>query len=185
MWGKLGKEGLAIKAPWPVADKEDKMLTRQAVFLRSGLKKFRSQVGKAKKAIAQASILVADTYPQWKVDILLWMQEQYNEETNSFAATFMKDLKGWTGQNISDKKLIKFAMQFAAFMKSEVAEVGRVALDVHLPFDQQAVLEGSMKYIKSQLVLENIDILKVETATDIPERIQDQATPGNPYLWLR
>lgn len=185
MWGKLGKEGLAVRAPWPVADEEDKMLTRQADFLRSGLKKFRSQVGKAKKAVEKASILVADTYPQWKIDILLWMQQQYSEETKSFPDTFMKDLKGWTGQNISDKKMIKFAMQFAAFMKNEVGEVGSVALDVHLPFDQQSVLESSMKYIKAQLVLEDIDILKVETATEIPERIQEQATPGNPYLWLR
>merc|ERR1712194_885609 len=49
LWSKIGKEGLAVKAPWPVADEEDKLLTRQAKFLRDSLKKFRGIVGKAKK----------------------------------------------------------------------------------------------------------------------------------------
>lgn len=185
MWTKLGKEGLAVKAPWPLASEEDKILSRQAQFLRSTLKKFRSLAGKAKKGWKTSSIVVADSYPQWKVDTLTWMQAQYSKETGSFPATFMKDLKTWTGQNVSDKKMIKFTMQFASFMKNEVAEVGEAALDTQLPFDQATILEGSMKYLKSQLALEEVDILKVETASDIPDRTKDQVTPGSPYLWMR
>eukprot|EP00934_Nitzschia_sp_Nitz4_P001058 Nitzschia sp. Nitz4//scaffold163_size50693//21835//25226//NITZ4_006989-RA/size50693-snap-gene-0.64-mRNA-1//-1//CDS//3329538034//1058//frame0 len=185
MWKKLGKEGLAVKAPWPVADEEDKILSRQAQFLRSNLKKFRSQAGKAKKGWQKSSIVVADSYPQWKVDTLVWMQGQYDEATKSMSASFMGDLKKWAGQNVSDKKMIKLVMQFAAFMKNEVAEVGKGALDTQLSFDQKAILAGSMKYLLAQLDLKEIDILKVESASDIPSRIADQVSPGAPYLWMR
>lgn len=185
MWKKLGKEGLAVKAPWPLAGEEDKILTRQAQFLRSGLKKFRSQVGKAKKGWKKASIVVAEFYPEWKVETLKWMQEQYSEESGALSETFMQDLKAWTSHSISDKKMIKMTMQFAAFMKNEVSEVGRAALDTQSPFDQVAILEESMKYIKAQLSLEELDILKLETSSEIPDRVADQATPGTPYLWMR
>lgn len=184
MWKKLGKEGLAVKAPWPVADDEDKILTRQAQFLRSTLKKCRSQAGKAKKAINKASIVVADSYPQWKVDTLLWMQGQYDDATG-LPDSFMKDLKGWAGKNVTDKKQVKFTMQFASFMKSEAVEVGKVALDVQLPFDQSSILNESLSYLKAQLNLENLDVVKVEEAEGIPERIAEQVTPGMPYLWLQ
>jgi len=184
MHSKLGLQGLAVRAPWPVAGEEDKILTRQAAFLRKCLKKFRSQVGKAKK-LTEVSIVLADSYPQWKVDILLWMQGQYNDEVGAFPDTFLKDLKVWTTENSADKGLIKDAMQFAAFMKGEVAEVGTVALDVQLPFDQASTLEGSMDYIKSQLEVKEIDIRKVETDTELTDRVRQQPTPGNPYLWIR
>jgi leucyl-tRNA synthetase len=185
MWKKIGKEGFAVKAPWPVvAGEEDKLLTRQAKFLRDGLKRFRGQHGKAKKGCIKASIVVSDSYPAWKVDTLKWMQEQYSDETG-FPDSFMKDLKGWIGKNVTDKKMIKFNMQFASFMKNEAAEVGKVALDIQSPFDQAAILDGSMRYMKSQLNLEELDILKSETAEGIPEKIVDQVTPGKPYLWMR
>lgn len=184
MWPKLGKEGMAVRAPWPVADEEDKLLARQAKFLRDTLKKFRGQVGKAKKGVKEASILVTDSYPQWKIDALLWMQEQYSPESG-FKDSFMKDLKVWTGNTTSDKKMIKFVMQFASFMKSEAEDVGPVAMDIHLPFDQIAILEGSVKYLKAQLNLETFEILKLESAEGIPDKISDQVSPGKPYLWLR
>ena len=184
VWKKLGKTGFAVHAPWPVADEEDKLLTRQAKFLRDSLKSFRGLAGKAKKGWKTSSIIVADAFPQWKIDTLVWMQSQFSEETG-FSPTFMKDLKGWTGENVSDKKMIKFTMQFASFMKNEANEVGKVALDTQLPFDQADIMTGSMSYIKSQLNLTDVDILKVETAEGIPARIVDQITPGKPYLWMR
>ena len=188
MWEKLGMEGLAVKAPWPIAEEENKILTRQATFLRKCLKKFRSQVGKAKK-LNVVSIVLADSYPQWKVDILLWMRGQYSEETQRFPDSFVKDLKAWTNENIRDKKMVKDAMQFASFMKGEVAEVGTVALDIQLPFDQTSVLKSSLDYICSQLEVEDIDIRKVEMDSEmdseLPDKVKEQATPGNPYMWLR
>lgn len=159
-------------------------MTRQADFLRKSLKKFRSQIGKAKKK-EQVSIILADSYPQWKVDVLMWMQGQYDESKKSFPDSFMKDLKGWTSENVSDKKMMKNVMQFASFMNAEVSDVGTIAMDVQLPFDQAEVFEGSLAYLKSQLGINAVDIRKVEQDSEIPDKIKEHPTPGNPYMWLR
>lgn len=188
LWKGLGKEGLAVKAPWPVAEEEDKLLTRQAAFLQSSLKSFRAQAGKAKKGWTTASVLVTDSYPQWKVDALLWMQEQYKAAGNSFPSTFMGDLKKWATSNMEDKKLIKNVMQFVSFTKREADDVGEMAMDVKLPFDQMSVLESSDRYIRSQLNLEDLDFIKMDSDSapaDVPDRLRDTVTPGRPYLWMR
>jgi leucyl-tRNA synthetase len=186
VWKVLGKEGLAVKAPWPVAGEEDKILTRQAKFLRDSLKSFRAVAGKTKKAWSKASILVSDTYPQWKINVLLWMQEQFNAE-NGFPETFMKDVKDWSGKNVEDKKLMKFTMQFASFSKNEAEEVGAVALDVELPFDQKEILGAVVESIKKQTNISELDIIKLGTdeASEVPDKAADSAAPGKPSLWLR
>jgi leucyl-tRNA synthetase len=185
MWKKLGKDGLAVKAAWPVAGEEDKLLTRQAKFLRDSLKAFRSLAGKAKKGWGNASVLVSDSYPQWKIDTINWMQGQYKD--GKFADSFMKDLKDWSAKSAADKKMIKFTMQFASFMKNEVADVGPKAMDVQLPFDQKTVLEESLKYLQSQLAIPEIDIIKVdeENGRDVPSKFLENVAPGKPSLWFR
>lgn len=188
VWAKLGMGGLVVKAAWPEAGQEDKMLTRQAKFLREAMKTFRAQVGKARKGWEKSSILVSDSYPEWKVNVLKWMQEQFDVPAG-FPTTFMKDLKDWSVDNVPDKKMMKLTMQFAAFTKGEVEEVGEMALDVQLPFDQKEILVESIDYIKSQLGLTEVDIINLSTdaeaAADIPPNKSDVATPGKPYLWLR
>ena len=145
LWKQVGKEGYAVKALWPVAGKEDKLLSRQAKFLRDNLKNFRQHAGKAKKGWTKSTILVTDSYPEWKVNVLLMMQEKYD---NGFPADFMKQLKVWC-KDLPDKKLIKNTMQFASFTKREVEDVGPVAMETSLPFDQKAILEQSTAYLKS------------------------------------
>jgi leucyl-tRNA synthetase len=184
IWSKIGKEGMSVKASWPTADAEDKLLTRQAKFLRDSLKKFRGIVGKAKKGWTTASIVVTNSYPEWKENILKFMQEKYSEETG-FSATFMKDMKKWSAQNVTDKKMIKGTMQFGSFVRAEAEEVGLVAMDLELPFDQRAILEVSLTYLKSQLNIPALDILDLKTSEDIPERIVGMISPGKPHLWIR
>lgn len=184
VWKKLGKHGFAVVAPWPITEEEDKLLTRQAQLLRDSLKHFRTQVGKAKKGCDKASILLCNMYPQWKIDTLLWMQTQY--KNGGFDDTFMKELKDWSSTSVSDKKMVKFTMQFASFRKKEVEDVGESALDIRLPFDQQAIFSESLSYIKSQLNLPDLDILKLDDNTnEIPERVTENVEPGKPHMWLR
>jgi len=159
-------------------------LTRQAKFLRDSLKKFRGIVGKAKKGWTSVSIVVTNSYPEWKENILKFMLEQYSEDTG-FSATFMKDMKKWSAQNVTDKKMIKGTMQFGSFVRAEAEEVGLVAMDSELPFDQRAILEVSLTYLKSQLNLPALDILDPKTSEDIPERIVGMISPGKPHLWIR
>lgn len=188
VWKGLGKEGLAVKAPWPIAGEEDKMLTRQAKFLSDALKRLRAQEGKAKKGSTKASILIIDSYPEVKTKALLWMQEQYNAESG-FPSTMMKDLKAWTAQNVPDKKEIKFIMQFVSFVKGEVEDVGPSAMDTTLPFDQKEVLADSLAYLKKQLMKDEIDLVKLgeddAAAADVPGKIIENVTPGKPYLYMR
>jgi len=188
IWKKLGKEGMAVKAPWPVAGEEDKILTRQAQFLRITLKQFRGSVGKAKKgSFEKASILIRDGYPQWKVDVLKFLQEEYIEGSG-FPPTLMSDLKKWASTNIEEKKLMKNAMQFASFVKKEVEEVGTMAMDIQLPYDQQAILNEAKRYFEVQLNVPEIDTINMdedtEAAAAVPEKKADIATPGKPHLWL-
>ena len=181
----MGKDGLVVKAPWPVTDNENKILTRQAKLLRDSLKQFRAQAGKAKKGWTKATILLSDDYPQWKIDTLLWMQTQY--QGGAFPATFMKDLKTWAGQNVTDKKLVKLTMQFASFRKRETEDVGEAAMDVRLPFDQEATFAASMSYMKSQLGIEELELAKLgDGASEEVKKakIADNVEPGKPQLWM-
>jgi len=188
IWKKLKKEGLAVKAPWPVAAKEDKLLTRQADFLRSSLKHFRGQAGKAKKGAEKASILIRDIYPKWKVDVLTFMRKQYSD-AKGFSGTFMGDLKKWASANIEDKKQMKVVMQFASYIRKEVDEVGTMAMETSLPFDQKAIFEECRRYIEVQLNVPQLDVINLDTETEaaaeVPENKADIATPGKPHLWLR
>jgi len=185
MWQKIGKEGLAVKAPWPKTGEEDKLLTRQASFLRDSLKLFRAQADKAKKRTTTAKILVTDSYPDWKNEVLLWMHEMYNSETKAFSATFMKDLKKWASSK--DKKMIKNTMQFASWMKREVEDVGPMAMDMKMPYDQKHIIVESERYLMSQLKMEKIEVVNISTAEDIsmiPTRTAENVNPGKPNLWM-
>jgi len=185
LWNGIGKEGLAVRAPWPVADEEDKLLTRQAKFLRDSLKNFRTTAGKAKKGWKTATLLVADDYPQWKIDALHWMQSTYDKASGSFPTTFMKDLKVWSAAN-GEKKQIKLIMQFVSFMKREVDDVGEMGMDIKCPFDQFAILNESLAYIKAQLYLDEISVGRVDDPElAVPERTSQNVSPGKPVLWMR
>jgi leucyl-tRNA synthetase len=186
LWKDIGKTGLAVKAPWPTVGEEDKLLTRQAKFLRDSLKNFRTAAGKAKKGWKTATILVAEDYPEWKVNALLWMQSQYDNTAGSFPSTVMKDLKMWTNENVSNKKQKGLTMQFVSFVMGEVREVGEVAMDIKCPFDQFAILGESLDYIKSQLGLEELGVGRVDDQElSVPERTSQNVTPGKPVLWMR
>ena len=185
LWNGIGKEGLAVRAPWPVAAEEDKLLTRQAKFLRDSLKNFRTTAGKAKKGWKTATLLVADDYPQWKIDALHWMQSTYDKASGSFPTTFMKDLKVWSAAN-GEKKQIKLIMQFVSFMKREVDDVGEMGMDIRMNFDQFAILSESLAYIKAQLYLDEISVGRVDDPElAVPERTSQNVSPGKPVLWMR
>jgi hypothetical protein len=113
----------------------------------------------------------------------MMQQDKYD---NGFPADFMKQLKVWC-KDLPDKKLIKNAMQFASFTKREVEDVGPVAMETALPFDQKAILEESVAYLKSQLYLKDIDVVKTDDAeanADVPDRLKENVVPGKAHLWF-
>ena len=78
-------------------------------------------------------------------------------------------------------------MQFASFVKAEVADVGPMAMDVQLPFDQKEILVQVQKYLQAQLVIPEIDVLKIDSdeGSEVPEKFRENVTPGKPSLWFR
>jgi hypothetical protein len=54
-----------------------------------------------------------------------------------------------------------------------------------LAFDQYAILEVSLTYLKSQLNIPELDILDLKTVEDVPDRVAGQVSPGGPHLWIR
>mmetsp|Transcript_28207 Transcript_28207/g.34848 ORF Transcript_28207/g.34848 Transcript_28207/m.34848 type:complete len:1100 (+) Transcript_28207:98-3397(+) len=184
VWKAIGKDGFAVKAPWPVAEDEDKLLSRQAKYLSDSLDTFRKQTGKAKKGFTKVSILVTDSYPEWKLNTLKWMQEKYDD---GFPADFMKQLKSWASSSASDKKLIKLTMQFASFTKKDVEDIGPSAMDLSMPFDQGEILSESINYIKSQLNLKDVGMIKLddeEASASVPARNKEMVAPGKSQMWF-
>jgi len=188
LWQQHIKEGLVVHAPWPnQTAEEDKLLSRQASFLRDAVKNFRAQsLKQASPKKPNTKILVTDSYPTWKINTLHFMHEQFNNETNTFPSDFMKQLKTWTNSNITDKKMIKFTMQFASWMKREVEEVGAMAMDINMPYNQYDILKNNLKYISAQIKRENVEVCEVGdgNTAGAPDKIFENVTPGRPYLWL-
>lgn len=186
IWKEIGESGLAVQALWPKAEAEDKILTRQAKFVKDSLRDFRTTVGRSKKTFSKASILVSETFPDWKVHVLVWMREQFKLDSG-FEPTFGKDLKEWAAKNVADKKDLKNTMQFASFVKSEVLDVGVSALDVQMPFDQKGLLEEIREYITKQINISELDVMKLgsDEASDVPDKMAENSTPGKPFLWLQ
>jgi len=187
-WKVLSLPGMAVQAPWPSVGEEDKLMSRQSKFLRDSMKSFRNTASKAKPALRKAVVLVRDTYPQWREDTLVWMRGQYEGNGGSFSASFMKDLKAY-GASLPDKKMMKNIMQFASFMKKEVEEVGEVALDLSMPYDQRAILVDSLMAIKSQIGREEVQVINMDAGGDhegmkIPDKAASNVTPGKPYLYV-
>lgn len=184
-WKNLGNDGFAINAPWPSLGEENKLLTRQNLFLQKNIPKFRTLVGKAKKGLDKGYILVKDSYPQWKINTLTWMQAIYEKESG-FPKSFMGDLKKWAS-SLPDKKMMKNIMQFASFVRNEANEIGEEALELSMPYCQQEILEGSLEYLKAQLAVKDLTIVNLDSDSDIPElpdRATSNATPGKPYLFM-
>ena len=96
IWKLSGGEGFVVKAPWPVVPVEDKLLTKQSSCLFKSLRQFRLTVQKSKKKVNRAVIMVVDKYPSWKVDALVWMND--NIATIEDSKKFMGELKNWTKQ---------------------------------------------------------------------------------------
>mmetsp|Transcript_17844 Transcript_17844/g.37088 ORF Transcript_17844/g.37088 Transcript_17844/m.37088 type:complete len:1082 (+) Transcript_17844:13-3258(+) len=183
IWSAIGGEGFVVKALWPVLPDEDKLMTKQSTCLFKSLRQFRLTVQKSKKKVKKAVIMVVDSYPQWKVEALVWMNENIASIDDS--KVFMGDLKKWTSK-LEDKKNVKNVMQFVSFVRKEYMEIGAVAMEQTVPFDQLALFQGFTKYISSQLNLAEEDISIVDIGKEGPPqgcKNSDGVGPGKPGLF--
>jgi hypothetical protein len=67
-----------------------------------------------------------------------------------------------------------------------VEDVGEQAMDTQCPFDQKAIFVESLQYLRTQLNMPDLDIIKLgEYDVEIPSKQCELVEPEKPYLWIR
>jgi len=148
----LGNASSVLKGGWPsVSGAPDKLMSQEATFLRKAASDLRVACAKEKKK-TKAYVYVADTYNDWKVAALEFLQGLVAANGGKLLAK--KDAvaavkKDFFVSKPEFKKQTKNVMQFAAYMLDEAAELGPDALAPTVAIDQKGVLQQNMAYLVS------------------------------------
>lgn len=181
IWSLLGNTSPAsvVDAAWPSVQPCDRHLRKQYLFFRDFLKNIRLSAIKLKIPQPRSVyIYTASTYEPKKVKVLEYMQTKCDVD-GKFSPTFIKELKGWLESDEELKPSTKLLMQFGAFMRDEAVERGVDALAVNLPFNQQAILEENIVFIKAALDLVDVSFYCVEDGNLPGEKKKyEAAVPG-------
>jgi leucyl-tRNA synthetase len=205
VWQLLGKPGLVIDAMWPEADPVDKGVDRAYRFLLENIKLFRQGLIKAGKDEEKGYIYVNDEYPAWQTGVLGILAEIFDAHqalppdaltvlkerilSDASLKPHMKDvssgpvlLEACEGPllTLSMHVWCRQAMKVAAFVRDEVSERGRDALEVTLAFDQKEVLRANLEYIAKSLGLREILIFDVKETAPGPDAKKALAMPNRP-----
>merc|ERR1719498_924207 len=185
IWSMLapGKKSITY-GPWPVVPETDFLLFKSASFLRDFIKRTRATLAKRKVNENKANIFITDSYSTEKSKVLSFMQDQY-DSNNGLPDDLLKSLKGFVVSDPLLKPQMKQIMQFASFIKTEVNESGRDALNLGLPFDQMQILKDNQDYIKLCLELDEISFFNTSD-TGIPgsSKKHEASQPGKPSVEL-
>ena len=198
----LQRSGSVLKAgQWPQKTAAvDAKASREMRFLQKTVKNLRAACAKDKtKTPTQGRVYIADSYNDWKVKTLvfmqtLWKAEKGSTDPNAGSLPGKKELMGALTSGLleadpSMAKLKKDVMQFAAYVADEAAEgLGLAALDTTMPFDQFEVLAESREYLSKHLVIGRVLELELFnlSAGDVPgdEKKKGLAEPGKPSMML-
>lgn len=187
-----------MDALWPTPGDIDLVIMRSAKYLDATMHTARLRmsqgppaVGKKKKkgkgAVVSGvkplglKIVVATQYPEQNQKVLKFLQAQYDTATNSFP----KDLAAKVGKDESlvpkgDKKAMQRVMPFLQWVAQEVKARGVEAMDLHMPFDEAAVLNENLAFLCSSLDLPEVVILTVDEVDGADKDAAAKATPGTP-----
>jgi len=194
LWKETGHKGFIIDAEWPAAQPEDLVLTRKMKYLEDTGKNLRALSDKAKTLAAAAAkkgkagaapdsvtIFVAAEYPPWQLAVVQTLIDNQNAAVklgrSELAREFAK--KGAVAKKDQAK-----AMTFLAQLDEEVQVRGSAALELKLPFDEQAFLKQHLDYVTRglEIPLERVNVENAANAHDNPdaETRRAQAVPGQP-----
>lgn len=190
----LGERRSILHAPWPQTSDWDSPLVSASEYLADASRRFRLRLkshmtpAKPKKGEppstplkpSHGTIWIARTFPTWQSVILNSLHKMYVENDNALPSN--KEVSQVLGANPELKKYMKKAMPFAQLVRENVDTKGIKAFKNTLDFDEKAILEENMPYLKGNLDLEGLDIKWTDESEN--ERMKEEVVPGEPFLTL-
>ncbi|MES1913180.1 MAG: hypothetical protein MHM6MM_005395, partial [Cercozoa sp. M6MM] len=185
LWQKLQLPGMCIDAPWPQVEQEDLALTRIDNYLSKLAHSLRTAFNKAskKKTPTQVKIFVATEYKEWQQAVLRIMAAKVAEANGDLSVLSPKTLGAAIKADPALKKVMKLAMQFAAFQGKLAQEEGDSALDLTSPFDEVATVQRYLGLVFQDFPVElDVQVVPSTEADESFRKKAEQAKPGHPAL---
>ncbi|KAI1715217.1 tRNA synthetases class I (I, l, M and v) domain-containing protein [Ditylenchus destructor] len=188
IWHLLGKQSLIVTERWPVAKPTDLVLAKETDFLNRSIREFRLRkegflYPKKKKGAPQepinaasieATVYIANRYPEWKIEVMRALKELYESNGEKFPDT----------KTVSARvmKIGKEAMPFAKTEMTKFEQEGSGKFQVHetLEFDQKTVLENVQDYLLATLQLVKLTFMDVDPT--VHADIGKSCSPGAPFI---
>ncbi|EKX38613.1 leucyl-tRNA synthetase, PPC-targeted [Guillardia theta CCMP2712] len=150
VWGLLGHKESVMEARWPEVGDVDPLLVRMNSYFDKTLSDIRAKTDKAraKKAVAKATVYVADEFLDWQQAALNVLRSDFKKNMMSFP-----ELAPFKAQT-------KVLMPFAAFSIDEFEARGPEAFELKVPYDEVRLLTDSIEYLKGELSVEEIEVTK-------------------------
>lgn len=95
-----------------------------------------------------------------------------------------KEISVKLGAVPSLKAVMKKTMPFVQTVKEQLALRGPSALNLSSSFDERAVLNENIDYIRSTLELDDVEVVYTDQA-NVDPKIKDDCCPGSPFISFR
>ncbi|EKX38614.1 hypothetical protein GUITHDRAFT_158495 [Guillardia theta CCMP2712] len=184
VWGLLGHKESVMEARWPEVGDVDPLLVRMNSYFDKTLSDIRAKTDKAraKKAVAKATVYVADEFLDWQQAALNVLRSVV-DKGESFGKDFKKNMMSFP-ELAPFKAQTKVLMPFAAFSIDEFEARGPEAFELKVPYDEVRLLTDSIEYLKGELSVEEIEVTKWPPSDPavLKNLSNNPATPGKPAV---
>ena len=154
------------------------MCGQQKKVLDTVMKKLNKGKGKAPVRLAKVVLTLTEEWPAWQKGVLSTLHEYFKEGAIPENAVLLARLKkndALAGANMKE------VMPFVQMVKTEAADLGELAFELKLPFDERQLYEEAKEYIAIQFGVPEVIVRSVE---DLPEENRAAyaaaAAPGKP-----
>jgi len=206
IWNLIGKDGiLDEQGRWPHADPVDAIIQDKITYLRTTSEDLRKALYKKldlmkkkvqgpfdPRSLNAAIIYVAEGHPQWVVKTIQVVKGLYDAKTGTLPDS--RELAVRINKLEMSKKDKERAIPFGASIRIKLEQKGSKALDIALPFDEEALLKDNLELVTRGLRLSQVEVKKIspdKTEVSVPkssstssgfkeEPFQVETLPGKP-----
>lgn len=198
-WGILGKKGSILDATFPAVTKpvDDKIISQGKYIFDKVPHEFIKTIDKNFKGARPTGgvVYVKKDFPVWQTIVLDRLRKAFKEHKlplmnpDDFKKddtakeqwkAIMKDLTA----NSDLKQYGSKVGPFAGMKRDDAATGGESALDAASPFDEAALLEENIPYLKDKLRIQDLSVGHAEKAPKEHEQSASQANPGKPMMFF-